>query len=241
MDRNPKELSRSISLYRDALELRCADHPDRPATLLHLIEVLLYHYGKLGFEESTGEIMRLVSEVQGSCPEDSHERRASDLALQTYTFYKAINSGSLVDIDNLIPGLHQAVQDTPYDYFDKLQRLSNLVLVLWMRYEICDDIGDLNESIAIHEDALQFPLYALGLPSRIQLLRERETATSGGDWWKDALVTANSVSPSFFSGMLVLSPLHCSSWSRNSQYIGPCVNVSKESTNSRMPPSVAIG
>ncbi|KAF8549068.1 hypothetical protein OG21DRAFT_640320 [Imleria badia] len=155
IDRGPVELSTAISYYREALKLRHVCHPDRPATLLHLAEVLLYRYGKLGFEDFPGEIMELTSEVQINCSADSHERRAADLALQTYTIYKAISSGSLVDIEKLIPALRQSVQHIPYEHFDKLQRLTNLGLALRICYELGGDLGDLDDSIATHEEAMQ--------------------------------------------------------------------------------------
>ncbi|KAF8549072.1 hypothetical protein OG21DRAFT_1383086, partial [Imleria badia] len=63
-DHGSVELSSSILYYREALGLRHVGHPDRPGTLLHLSEVLLFYYGKLGLEEFPGEIMELVSEVQ---------------------------------------------------------------------------------------------------------------------------------------------------------------------------------
>ena len=53
--------------------------------------------------------MKLVSEVLTSHSVDSHEHHAAGLIVQTYALYKAINSGSLVDIDKLIPELHQAI------------------------------------------------------------------------------------------------------------------------------------
>ncbi|KAF8549065.1 hypothetical protein OG21DRAFT_1488841 [Imleria badia] len=186
------ELSTTISYYREALELRPVGHPDRPGTLLRLAEVLLYCYGKVGFEEFPGEIVTLASEVQACCSEDSHECRAADLTMQTYALYKAISSGSLADIDKSILGLRQAVQDIPEDYFDKLQRLSNLALALWIRYVFHGDLGDLDESILIHEEAMRFTPYGLNSPTHTALLKERENVTLAGFLWKDALVTADS-------------------------------------------------
>ena len=141
------ELSIPISYYQEALDLRHVGHPDRPATLLNLAKVLLYRFGKLG-SESPSQITKLASEVLTSCSMDSHEHRAVGLILQTYALYKAIDSGSLVDIDKLIPELRQAIQDVTYDYFDKPQRLSNLSLALWMRYKSYSDVDALNESIS---------------------------------------------------------------------------------------------
>lgn len=224
-------LSTSISYYREALELRRAGHPDQPATLLHLAEVLLYHYGKLGFEEFPGEIVRLVSEVQNSCPVDSHERRASDLALQTYALYTAVTSGRLVDINNLIPTLRQAVQDIPRDYFDMSQRLSNLVLALWIRYESHGEIRDLDESIATHEKAMQFTPCTLAARIHAQLLKERENATLPSGSWKDVLLTAASVNiPSIPDAFCGPDTLVYSWWYRHYPYIGFYVNVLKRPT-----------
>jgi hypothetical protein len=63
---------------------------------------------------------------------------------------------------------------------------------------VCGDLGNLDESIAIHQEAMQFARYGLDSPTHTQLLKERENATLAGFSWKDALVTAASVSISFF-------------------------------------------
>ena len=201
VDRGPVELSTPISYYRKALKLRRVGHPDRPATLLRLAKVLLYRYGELGLEEFPGEIMKFASEVQACCSVDSHEHLAADLALQTYALYKAISSSSLADIDKLIIGLRQAVQDIPRDYFDNIQRLTNLGLALRIRYESFGHRGDLDESIAIHEEAMQLAPCDLDSPTHTQFLKEWAKATLAGGSWKDALVTAASVSIFFFSDL----------------------------------------
>ncbi|KAF8553280.1 hypothetical protein OG21DRAFT_1267504 [Imleria badia] len=193
IDRESVGLMTSISYYREALGLRRVGHPDRPGTLLHLAEVLVYRYGKVGYEEFPGEIVELASEVQASCSEDSHERRAVDLALQTYALHKAIRSSSLADNDRLILGLRQAVRDIPDDYFDKPQRLTNLALALWIRREVCGNLENLDESIATHEVAMQFIPCGLDPPTHTQLLKEQANATSAGSSWKVALITAASL------------------------------------------------
>ena len=200
IDRGSMELSTSILHYRKALELRHAGHPDRPGTLLHLAKVLLYRYGELGLEDLPGEIEKIASEVRASCSVDNHERRAADLALQTYALYKAISSGNLADIIKLIPPLRQAVEDIPHDYFDKLQRLANLSLALGIRYEFYGDLGDLDKSITTNKEAMR--LTPFGESIHIQFLKEWAKATLAGSSWKDALVVAASVSISisFCSG-----------------------------------------
>lgn len=91
-----------ISYHREVLKLRCVSHQDRPATLLPLAQVLIYHYGKHGYEDSIRhEVMKLASEVQAIYSLDSHECRAAGLALQTYALNRATISGSLGDIDKL--------------------------------------------------------------------------------------------------------------------------------------------
>ena len=174
--------------------MRHVGHPDRPGTLLDLAEVLLHRYGKLGFEEFPGEIVEFASQVRDCCPVDSHERRAADLALQTYALYRALFSGSLADIDMLIPGLRQAVQDIPHGYFDRPQRLTNLSLALRIRYEFYGDLGDLDESIATHEQAMRLTPCGLDSPTHTQFLKKWVKATLAGGSWKDALVTATSAS-----------------------------------------------
>jgi len=85
-------------------------------TLLHLAEILLYQYGKLGIEEFPGEITELASEIQASFSADTYEYRAADLALQTYALCRTKNSGSFAYVDELIPALRQAVADIPHNY-----------------------------------------------------------------------------------------------------------------------------
>ena len=194
IDRAPLELSTSISYYREALQLRCVGHPDRPGTLLHLAEVLLYRYGKLGLGELPGEIMEFASEARAGCSVNSHERRAADLVLQTLALYKAIITGSLASIDRLIPALRQAVQNIPRDYFDRPQRLTNLSLALRIRHEFYGDPGDLDESDATHEEGVRLTPYGLDSPTHTQFLKEWAEATFASGSWKDALVTAASVS-----------------------------------------------
>ena len=201
IDRGPTELSTSLSYCREALEMRRVGHPDRPGTLLLLTEVLLYRYGKLGVEEFPGEIMEFASEVHASFSIDSYERRAADLALQTYALYKATNSGSLSNIGKSIPVLRQAVHDIPHDYFDRLQRLTNLSLAVRIRYEFYGDLGDLDESVTTHEEAMRLTPCGLDSPTHTQFLKEWVKATLAGGSWKDALVTASSVSISFFSDL----------------------------------------
>jgi tetratricopeptide (TPR) repeat protein len=240
IDRNPMDISTSISYYREALKLRHIGHPDRPATLLHLAEVLLYHYGKLELDKFAGEIMEFASEVQASCSVDSHERRAADLALQTYALYKAISSGNLADIDRLILALRQAVDDIPHNYFDRLQRLTNLSLALRIRYEFCGGLSDLDESIATHEEAIQLTPCDLDSPTHTQFLKEWAKATLAGGSLKDALVTAAGVSISFFSHLpSSLTTLVWSSWFRDSRSTGSYVNILKQSTAYQMLASVS--
>ena len=168
--------------------------------MLHLAEVLLYRYGKLGLEEFSGEITRFASEVRAGCSVNSHERRAADLTLQTYALYKAIITGDLAGIDKLIPELRQAVQNTPHDYFDRPQRLTNLSLSLRIRHEFYGNPGDLGESDATREEAMRLTPYGLDLPTHTQFLKEWAKATLAGGSWKDALVVAASVNIFIYSG-----------------------------------------
>lgn len=51
IDHVPVNLLTSVSYYRETLKFRCVGHPDRPATLLCLTQVLMYHCRKYGYEE----------------------------------------------------------------------------------------------------------------------------------------------------------------------------------------------
>ncbi|KAI6101854.1 hypothetical protein F5141DRAFT_1204630 [Pisolithus sp. B1] len=170
-------LNEVIDLYRQALGQRRPGHPDRPATLLQLAQILLFRYEKEGCDELIAdEINKLMTESR-SFSENSHERRAADLVLQTLKRCRVINSGSLAELNELVQELKRSAMVLPDGYFDRPQRLINLSTTLWRRYEKHGDFSDLDSSLRINEQALQ--LLPSRDPERLPGLR-----THGAALWK---------------------------------------------------------
>jgi len=150
----PDDFVESISRYREALELRDSGHQDRPMTLLHLFQALLYHYGTVGDEASTvGELRKLVEELKDICPEDTHEYRAADLVLQTYERFRLRDSDDSAELERLISQLDLAAQEPPDDYFDRPIRFNNLGLALQRRFQLSCKLSHLDQAIGWLEKA----------------------------------------------------------------------------------------
>ncbi|KAI6105169.1 hypothetical protein EV401DRAFT_1873870, partial [Pisolithus croceorrhizus] len=148
-------LDELIRLYRQALDRRGPGHPDRPATLLQLAQTLLFHYEKQGDDESVAsEIHELMSEFQ-DFSRDSHERRAADLVLETLERCRIVNSGSLAELDELIEKLERSAAVPPHGYFDIPQRLINLSITRWRRYEKGGKRWDLDRSLETNKQVLE--------------------------------------------------------------------------------------
>ncbi|KAI6039499.1 hypothetical protein EDC04DRAFT_2684780 [Pisolithus marmoratus] len=154
-DPTTTNLDESISLYREALDLRPAGHLDRPATLLQLAQTLLFRYENQGCDESVAdEINKLMIESQ-DCSEDTHERRAADLVLETLERCRVVNSGSLAELSELVLRLEHSAMVPPDRYFDRPQRLINLSTTLWRRHEKHGELGDLDRALEINKQALR--------------------------------------------------------------------------------------
>ncbi|KAG6375035.1 hypothetical protein JVT61DRAFT_3816 [Boletus reticuloceps] len=167
-------LDELIRLYREALNLRRPRHPDRPVTLLQLTRALLLRYEQQGCAESADEIEKLMTEEVFS--EDTHERRAADLVLDTLVRCRVVNSGSLVKLNELLRKLEGNAMP-PDGYFDKPQRLINISTTLWKRYEKLGNLGDLDRLLATNEEALR--LLPHRHPDRLSCLR-----TLGAVLWR---------------------------------------------------------
>jgi len=174
VDPTSGNLEEPIELYRRALDLRRPGHPDRPATLLQLAQTLLFHYEKQGYVESVAhDVTTLMTEFR-SLPEDTHERRAADLVLDTLKRCRVVNSGSTDELDELVQTLRSNVTASSNNYFDKPQRLINLSSALWRRYEERDESGDLDSFLEANEQTLQ--LLPSRHPDRLPCLRSRSAA-----------------------------------------------------------------
>ncbi|KAF8131207.1 hypothetical protein EV363DRAFT_1399009 [Boletus edulis] len=160
-------LDELIRLYQEALNLRRPRHPDRPVTLLQLARALLLRYEQQECTESVAdEIEKLMAEEVFS--EDTHERRAADLVLDTLKRCRVVNSGSLVKLNELLRKLEGNAMP-PDGYFDKPQRLINISTTLWKRYEKLGNLGDLDRLLVTNEEALR--LLPRRHPDRLPCLR----------------------------------------------------------------------
>ncbi|KAI9454959.1 hypothetical protein HD554DRAFT_301681 [Boletus coccyginus] len=174
IDPTSANLDESILPYREALDLRRPGHLDRLATLLQLAQTLLSRYEKQGCDESVADqITKLMSECL-DCPEDSHERRAADLVLETLERCTVVNSGNLVELDKLAQKLKKSALVLPDNYFDRPQRLINLSTTLRKCYEKYGKLGDLECLLEINKQASQ--LLPAHHPDRLPGLRALDAA-----------------------------------------------------------------
>ncbi|KAN0087968.1 hypothetical protein V8E55_006589 [Tylopilus felleus] len=160
IDLKSTDFNELILLYRNALTFRPPGHLDRPVTLLQIAQILLFRYEQQGCNESVAnKIRELVTEPQ-TFSENSHEYRAADLILDTLERCRVVNSGSASELGELVQRLKRSAAMPPDGYFDRPQRLINLGITLWRRYEEHRDHRDLEHSSEKSEQALQL------LPSR---------------------------------------------------------------------------
>ncbi|KAF8431327.1 hypothetical protein L210DRAFT_786093, partial [Boletus edulis BED1] len=107
-------------------------------------------------------------------PEDTHERRAADLVLDTLKRCRVVNSGSMAELDELVQTLRYNVTVSSNDYFAKSQRLINLGSALWRRCEEHGEPSDLDSFLETNEQTLQ--LLPSRHPDRLPCLRTRSAA-----------------------------------------------------------------
>lgn len=146
------ELNTPIELYEEALQSRHSGHPDRPATLLLLAQALLSRYGQQYDEANVARIMRLLAEIH---PDDSRNRQTADAILRTCRFYRAMNSRNPAGIDELFRDLDRGAYIPPYGYFDRPRMLHKLGVAFWTRFQRYTNLGDLDKSIVLNEEALR--------------------------------------------------------------------------------------
>ena len=139
-----------INLYREALESRDCGHPDRPATLLLLTQALSAHLG-LEYHESTAtQIAHLLAEIH---PDGSRERQTADAIIRTCRLYRVVHSGDPTEVDELVKDLDRGAYVPPYGYFDKPHVLHKLGVALWARFHLYTNLGDLDKSTALNQEA----------------------------------------------------------------------------------------
>ena len=147
------ELSLPIELYEDALKLRESGHPDRPATLLLLAQALLSRLGQKHDQSIVTRVRRLLAEIS---PDDSRGRQTADAILRTCRFYRVTYSESLKEVDDLFTDLGRGAYVPQYGYFDRPHLLHRLGVAFWARFQLETYPGDLDNSIALNQEALSF-------------------------------------------------------------------------------------
>ena len=145
------KLSLPIGLYEDALKLRDSGHPDRPATLLLLAQALLSCLGQEHDESIVAQIRHLLAEIS---PDDSRGRLTADAILRTCRFYRVIHSGSPAEVGDLYIDLGRGAYTPPYGYLDRPHLLHRLGVAFWARFQLYTYLGDLDNSIALNQEAL---------------------------------------------------------------------------------------
>ena len=141
-----------IELYKEILELREYGHPDQPATLLLLAQVLLSVLGQEYDESIVIQIRHLLAEIN---PDDNRERRTADTILRTCRLYRAVCSEDLTQVGDLPRNLDHHTYVPPYGFFDRPRLLHKLGVTLWIRYQLYTDRDDLDRSIALNEESLR--------------------------------------------------------------------------------------
>ena len=161
------DLDVSIASYRGALALRPANHPDRPGTLLHLAQALLYRHWRLRCESSVADnIEGVVVDVEQIFHEGSYEHRAVDLVVQMLKRYPSRYKqlGAMQAHDETIFLGQEVLNHCPQGYLVRSMSLNNLADGLSFRYKQLGEMEDLNETVILGREALD--LCPQGHPDR---------------------------------------------------------------------------
>ena len=148
------DLHVAIELCRDALKLRDCNHTDRRATLLLLAQALLSRLGQEYDESIAMEIQHLLAEI---FPDDSRDRRTADAITRTCRLYRVVNSEDPNEVVDLVSprDLDPDAYTLPYGYYDRPRLLHKLAIAFWVRFQHDTDIGGLDKSIALNQEALR--------------------------------------------------------------------------------------
>ena len=144
----------STDHYRKALELRRDNRQDRPMTVLHLAQVLLYHSSTTGYDASNKELCEVLGELETIFLEDTHGRCAADLVFQTHEFLGLRDSNDLGKLNELISKMNVVAQVLP-TYFDRPARFNNLGLALQKRFQLGRKAVDLDQAIEWFQKAVE--------------------------------------------------------------------------------------
>ena len=157
VDGTISDLDAAISSYREALALRPATRPDRPGTLLHLAQALLYRHWRLRCESSvTDKIEGVEVQVKQIFHEGSYEYRAADLVVQMLKRYPSRYKQlvAVQDLEETIVLGQDAFDLCPQGHPDRAMSLNNLADDLSFQYQQLGAMEDLDEAIVLGREAL---------------------------------------------------------------------------------------
>ena len=117
------------------------------AIMITPIDQRLYH----SLLRLSTQIGRLLAEIP---PDDSRDRRTMDTILRTHRFYRPVNARSPTEVDEFPRDRNHGAYVPPYGFFDRPRMLHKLGVASRVRFERYTDLGDLDKSIELNQEAL---------------------------------------------------------------------------------------
>ena len=149
------DLDESISLNRQALELRLPPHPDRSTSLNNLANALWTHFIQEGHQNDLDESISLNRQALELRPLFHPDRSMSlsNLANALWTQFKT--SGQKNNLDESISLYRQALELCPPPHPDRSTSLNNLANALQAKFMQEGQQNDVDESISLNRQALE--------------------------------------------------------------------------------------
>ncbi|KAJ7867416.1 CHAT domain-containing protein [Mycena leptocephala] len=168
---DPDSLNSSLSRLEAAIALTPSHHPDKPAQLSNLGNLLSRRFKQLGDLGDLEKSIMMFKDAVDITPY-SHPDRSSILNnLGNSLLGRFERFGNIGDLEQSIKMFMDAVQLTPEDHPDMPSRLNNLGNSLLGRFERLSDLDDLEQSIKMFMDAVQLtPEGHPEMPSRLNNL-----------------------------------------------------------------------
>jgi tetratricopeptide (TPR) repeat protein len=166
---NADDLDCAVKHYRTACEACPPGHHDHFAAFLGLGNALLLRYHIFGLLDDLDEcLVHLAHVVEARALATYHPDYPTGLADFAYAIFSRFqNQHDITDLDIAVNYL-QAARDHP-NQSEGRHILTYLATALSARYDECEDIDDLQESIKLFETAL--PMFAPNNPQALHLRR----------------------------------------------------------------------
>ncbi|KAH8103699.1 CHAT domain-containing protein [Phellopilus nigrolimitatus] len=145
----------SITLHRDALELRPPGHPDRSVSLSNLVKAMRTRFEQTGRMEDLEKCIALYRGALDLHPlgHPHHSGFINNLAEAMRTHFE--QTGRMEDLEECIALHRDALELRPPGHPDCSVSLRNLGNGLFTRFEQIGRMEDLEEAIVLHRDALE--------------------------------------------------------------------------------------